>query len=222
MKFAKEAIVEAKKMEADILVLPAGYLFADNNDEFDRISKEMIGYAQSVGITFMFGIDREKKDIKKDWSEHVKNQSVPWFGIIWDDIKKESMVIRQRSISSNDQYLAPDSVCSEIIYITFNDQMIPILMCGEIFNERIKKTIMNYKEKIKIVIDMAHFGKGLRIWQPMSKFGNNGIASTCSTHVDKKGAVKYFFTSKGENISSDKIDKEIGWDPQIEMKLWDI
>lgn len=219
---AKVAIEKAKEMNADILSLPAGYLFAQEKEKIDDIANAIIEYAQQEDITVIFGVDQKFKKPSNGWINEVKSGTLPCFCYVWNNNDKKLYKWRQRSINSRDQQYTLESSCHELRLIKYKDSNISILMCGEIFNRRIRDNLIKNKDAIKIVIDLAHKGKGLRVFKPMMILSRDGISSVVSVHVNKVNAMKYHYSSKCEKLSARDFDAEIVNSPRIEMKLWDV
>ena len=95
-----------------------------------------------------------------------------------------------------------------------------VLMCGEIFNHRIRDALVNYRPRPKVVIDVAHIGAGFRVPQGMKVLARHGLPSMCSVHAQREYATKYYYSPLEKCLSSSLRDAYIYGPPRIELKLW--
>ena len=227
---AKRVIDKAKEMSADILAFPAGYLFVTDEHKVNFEANKIVKYVKDKGITVIFGVDFKSKNdnMTQKTSKNREKvtrpcQPLPNTCYAWNNDDKKLYKWRQRSFNSKNQR-CPESYWSESRFIKHEDLNIAVLICGEIFNEQIREYLIANRHDIKIIIDLAHTGKGFRVSKTMENLGKNGIASVISVHVDTKNAMKHHYSSEGKKLSVRDFDAEIVSDngPRIEMKLWDI
>jgi hypothetical protein len=97
-----------------------------------------------------------------------------------------------------------------------------LLLCGELFNERIRNALI--KKSPKIVVDLVHRGHGFRSSSAMKKLCRDGIASALSAHVQKHNAMKRcYIPGEGCGNVSRPVSKDIiKGPPRIELELFEI
>ena len=140
------------------------------------------------------------------------------YGYAWSPTEEMIHYWRQRSTNSDNQWLVDDKRCKEVRLLMIGDETLGVLICGEIFNERIRDALRKHKPRPEVTADIGHRGAGFRISKGMKKLG---LASMCSLHVQRKGA------SKPRFIPGVGYESDSGWDevvegpPRIEIKLWE-
>ena len=111
----------------------------------------------------------------------------------------------------------------DVRLLTTEDGVVGVLLCGELFNERIRNALI--KRSPKIVVDLVHRGQGFRSAGAMKKLCRYGIASACSAHVRKDDAMKRCYIpsdGKDGNVSIRGFDSIIEGPPRIELKLFEV
>ena len=219
LKIAERAIEKASKLDADILVLPAGFFMCRNSALRDENALSLIEIAKQFNIAIIFGIDQQEKNLSDDYVQEIIEERLPFWCYAWsrnDGIKYWN----QRSTNSANQKYASDKICNDLRTITVNGEKLAILMCGEIFNRRIRDTLANNSKNIKVVADVAHKGRQFRIDGSMRILANSGLSSVCSVHVQKEFAMKRCYRASGTKLSTTTYDTYVYGPPRIEMKLW--
>lgn len=211
---------KAVKLEADLLALPTGFFTARSLRAQDAMAYNLISKAKQLGIAIVFGIDREAKNPKTDWEILIKGQLLLYYGYAWSPSDNLTYCWQQRSSTSGNQKLVSDEHCKEVRLLKVSDDYIGILLCGEIFNQRIRNALANHLPRPKVVVDLAHIGAGLRIWQGMKKLAELGLASICSVHTQHEYATKHCYTPEKGRRSTSVPDDYICGPPRIELKLW--
>jgi hypothetical protein len=225
LEAAKQALIEAKALKAgaDIVVLPAGFFTTRDSKSRQHLADSLISKAKELGIAIAFGVDEEVKASSKSWKlgkrRGKKNgwSPLPLYGYAWSPTDPEKHCWYQRSTNSADQWLVPDEKCKEVRLLNIGGETLAVLMCGELFNQRIRKALRDHSPPPKVTADLVHIGAGFRASQGMKKLG---LASVCSLHVQRKNAAKpVYFPGKGY-VSSRDSDRVIEGPPRIELKLW--
>ena len=217
---AELALAKAADLGADLIVLPGGFFTAHSSRARDTIANSLISKAKEIGIAIIFGIDQDSKDLSKDWVPAIRNGALPFYVFAWSPSENAIHFWRQRSITSEDQRWAPDSSCKEARLLRIADREVGILICGEIFNQRIRNSLANRSPRPKVIVDVAHVGGGFRVWQGMKKLAKLGLASVCSVHVQREYAVKYCYDPKMGCLSTRIRDDYVFGPLRIELKLW--
>ncbi|MBA4312455.1 MAG: hypothetical protein C0417_07475 [Chlorobiaceae bacterium] len=218
MTLLSNAADELSRYSVHLFCLPGGYFFASNSAEYVAIQRQITNLATNVGIDLLVGLDTDIKNPHPN-DELVSLYKLPSFSI-FASTDGRSDKWRQRSTTSTNQYLVLDALCKEE-RLLFASPRIEVLLCGEIFNERIQAALAF--RNTKIVIDQAHTASRFRVFAPMKRLATNGISSLCSVHADVRGSIKHCYIpgpSGWQRNSSRKIDLEIGNKPRLEIKIW--
>jgi len=202
----KQAMERAISLQADILVLPGGFLVSKNSESKQKLADSLIDKARSLEIALAFGVD--------DYD--AKN--IGAFGFAWSPTEDISHCWKQRSSTSKDKI--PQNLCEDVHILRIGNDLVGVLICGEIFNKYIVAALN--KKKPKIVVDLVHVGQGFEVHGAMKKFSENGIASACSLHAKGQNAMKRCYLPITGNISTRNSDTIIRGPPRIELKSFEI
>ncbi len=222
LKAGKLAIAKAKSLGADILVLPGGFVVGNDSRSRQRISDALIDEARSLELAVVFGVD-----------DHSWPQA---YGYAWSPVDKMAYSWEQRSSTrhwnkrseqpitlTDNQWEAKLKSYDDVRLLTTEGGVVGVLLCGELFNERIRDALI--KRRPKIVVDLIHRGHGFRSTGAMKRLCHYGITSACSAHVQKVGAMKRcYIPGKGNdgNASTIGLDDRIEGPPRIELKLFEV
>lgn len=217
---AERALEKAAKLGADLLALPTGFFTARSLRAQDAMAYTLISKAKQLGIAIVFGIDRETKNPKTDWEILSKGQLLLYYGYAWSPIDNLTYCWQQRSSTSGNQKLVLDEYCKKVRLLRVSDDYIGILLCGEIFNQRVRNTLANHSPRPKVVVDLAHIAGGLRVWRGMKILAEKGLASICSVHAQREYAVKHCYVPERGRLSTRIPDAYVSGPPRIELKLW--
>jgi len=216
---------ELKRKEVAFWALPGGYLFARSQSHFKKLADEIVKEAKKRGIAIAVGIDLDEKTSKEDWTEEIKLGKLPWFAVCFTPKSKDYYIWRQRSNTSKNQRATPKEYCLEERVIEIGNKNIEILLCGEIFNKRIRDAAANRNPNA--IFDLGHTSAGFRVHSAMKILAKKGIISFCSVHADLFNAMKYcYFPLKNEigykSYSTRERDIMITNESlTIEIKIWD-
>lgn len=217
---AKRALEKATNLGADLIVLPAGFFTAGSSQARETIAQSLIRTAKQLGIAVVFGVDQEVKSLSRDYTREIQKCGLPFYGYAWSPSENVIHCWVQRSTNNSNQWSAQERVCTEMRLLTIGDEIIAVLMCGEIFNQRIRQALANYQPRAKVVVDVAHVGSGFRVFQGMKVLARLGLPSVCSVHTQREFAVKHCYVPPGTRLSSDSRDGHVYGPPSIELKLW--
>ncbi len=222
LKAGKLAMAKAKSLGADILVLPGGFVVGNNFKSRQQIADVLIDEARSLERAVVFGVDDQS------WPQA--------YGYAWSPVDKMTYSWEQRSSTrhwnkrsgqpitlTDNQWEAKRQSYDDVRLLTTEGGLVGVLLCGELFNERIRNALI--KRRPKIVVDLIHRGHGFRSTDAMKKFCHYGIASACSAHVQKEGAMKRCYipgNGNDGNASTIKLDDRIEGPPRIELKLFEV
>ncbi|MDD2756918.1 MAG: hypothetical protein PHS80_15500 [Methanothrix sp.] len=222
LKAGKLAMAKAKSLGADILVLPGGFVVGNDFKSRQKIAYALTTEARGLELAVVFGVD--------DNSWHLA------YGYAWSPVDKVVYSWEERSstrswnkrnkqpnILTDNQWEAKLKSYDDVRLLTTVGGVVGVLLCGELFNERIRNALI--KRSPKIAVDLIHRGHGFRSTGAMKRLCHYGIASACSAHVQKVGAMKRcYIPGKGNNGNASTIglDARIEGPPRIELKLFEV
>lgn len=212
-----------------LVCFPGGYLFCRNEREILELRKKLEHLSAELSVTIAVGVDMAKKSIDKaggtEDSDRIRKKLIreyrlPWFAVCaYPD--GTSDLWRQRSIDNSSQYDAPDDCCSEFHGVRGLIPQTEILMCGEIFNKRIRAGVIS--RGTQLVVDLGHHSKGFRVHAAMKPLASQGVTTLCSVLANKLNATKYCYVPNSSvhlTCSTTSSDFTVGLKPRIEMKIW--
>jgi hypothetical protein len=129
-----EAMDIAKSSGADILILPAGFLFHNNSKSRHEIAGAIIDKARKLKLAVVFGIDG------MDDSDRIQA-----YGYAWSPTENITYCWKQRSSNSQDQWDISQQLCDEVRLLRLKCGDVGVLLCGELFNKRIRDALINEK-----------------------------------------------------------------------------
>jgi hypothetical protein len=197
LRAGERALEKAAELGSQLIALPAGFFTARSSLARDNIAQALISKARKLGIATVFGVDEDSKALSEDWVPAVRSEALPFCVFAWSPSENAIHSWRQRSITSEDQRWAPDSSCKEARLLRIGGGEVGILICGEIFNQRIRNSLANRSPRPKVIVDVTHVGSGFRVWQGMKQLAELSLTSVCSVHVQREYAVKYCHDPKG-------------------------
>lgn len=218
---AEQALTEAIKLGADVLVLPGGFFTAQTAQTRNSIAASLINIARPQNIAVVFGVDQSVKNLSADFRPEIRKGTLPFYVYVWSPTNEgPPYPWNQRSTNSDNQWDASEARCRAVRLLRVKDEILGVLICGEIFNQRIREALANNRPRPKVVIDVAHVGSRFRVFQGMKKLAELGLASLCSVHVQREYATKHCWVPPGRNISIRIPDSHVYGPPRIELKLW--
>ena len=221
LKIAELALEKAIKLGARVLVLPAEFFTTYTSRARKNISSSLINIAKRLNIAVVFGVDQIPKNHSKNWKQEICGKGLPWYGYAWSPTENIKHCWSQRSYNSTNQEWSPEKRCNEVRLFRVGNKAVGVLMCGEIFNERIRKALAKYHPKLTVVIDVAHYSQGFRVHAGMKILAKKyRLASVCSVHAECRYATKYCYLPQKGALSSWNVDGCVKGPPRIELKLW--
>ena len=221
LKIAELALEKTIKLGACVLVLPAGFFTTHTSRARKNITLSLINIARRLNVAIVFGVDQVPKNHSKNWKREIKGKGLPWYGYAWSPTENIKYCWSQRSFTSTNQWWSPEKRCSEVRLFRIGNEVLAVLMCGEIFNERIRNALAKHHPKPKVVIDIAHYSQGFRVHAGMKVLAKKyRLASVCSVHTQCHSAQKYCYLPQKGSVSSRNVDGCVSGPPRIELKLW--
>ena len=218
MVFLSNAVAQLSNIGVDLFCLPGGYLYVSHNDQIHELKTQIEHLAKNANIDLLVGIDF---DVKNNFptDKLVQLGRLPAFSFFASRDGRVTMW-RQRTTNSANQHFVSNNVCQEERLLRATPR-VEALICGEIFNQRIRDGIS--MRNTVLVIDQAHTSFRFRVSGSMKSLTKNGISSLCSVHTNSIGGVKYCYVpeQRGNGSKSSRIiDIEVGALPRIEIKIW--
>jgi len=212
-----------KRSGVSLATFPGGYLQARDLIEIEQLIKVLKRLSKKHGICIALGID-----ISHKWESindtKIKKHELPLFGVVISPNLKSPKLWRQRSTNNDNQKLVMGKLCNENRAILINNKKIETLMCGEIFNSRVRNSLLN--RKVDIAIDLGHTSGGFRVFSAMKVLAKGGVKVFCSVHSQAQNSMKYsYYPSKRngyKNMSTRISDFTVGETPRLELKVWEI
>ncbi|MGD0545525.1 MAG: hypothetical protein ABSB65_14040 [Candidatus Acidiferrales bacterium] len=215
----KEALERAKREEARLLCLPGGYFCVRSDSERKKVESRIVQAAKQAGVAVALGIDRSKGRRTNKKKTSKSNTDYQSFAIAWSRLQKPE-TWPQRSSNTTDQWDVPEKDCNRPQTLSVAGKRIEVLACGELFNERIRNSIIDRHPDA--VVDLSHDGRGFRADHSMKLLARQGMYTFCCTHANKKGAMKRAFAPGGRKTSTPEANSVITGKPRIEMKICEI
>jgi len=220
IKAANAALAEASRLVVDALVLPGGFLSASATRVRDDVANAVIDLGKRWGVAVFFGVDQEQKVVSKDWKREITGVGLPWYGYAWSPAENIVHVWRQRTFNRDNQWWISDERCEELRLVRLIQGDVAVLLCGEMFNQRIRSELARHRSRFTVVIDMAHTSKGLR-YAGLRVLSNLGIPAICSVHTARAEAKKPGYLPGVGNVSTRDMDGYVEGPPRIELKVWE-
>lgn len=200
----------------DLFVLPAGFLYAPDWATVSTLSDEVVRRAEEVGLAVAVGIDLNRADLP---SSVRLGAGLSAFTIGWSPASGRQIWV-QRSSSSTNRHLAGDAECDERRVLEVAGTPVGVLLCGEIFNSRIRTSVL--RQGLKIVVDLGHVSRGFRVFSGMKILTRANVdACLCSVHAGP-WAQKYCYGTGAIARSTRSFDFALGTAPRIEVRSWQI
>ncbi len=218
----RESIKKAKNEKTHLICFPGGYLFAKSKQSFKTLVRELEGIARQSKLFVAVGVDHDEKNLKRDCREKLPNEKLPFFAVcVGPRIK--TRIWPQRSSTNEDQYDISPKLCSQGRSLTISGKTTEILMCGEIFNQKIRASIL--ERKPDLAIDLGHLSQGFRVHAAMKVLAKSGVPTFCSVHAQTQKARKYCYIpgrKKSVCKSTNQIDFGLDGPPHLEFKIWGV
>ena len=212
-----EALEKAKANGHQLLCLPGGYFCVGSEAEVEAAKSRIVQEAKRTGIAVAVGIDYPPTNPDTDYL--VQTRALTSFAVTWSPEQDEPSW-RQRSTNSKNQKFPSGEICAQPQTLLVAGKEIEILSCGELFNERIRNSVI--ARHPDAVVDLSHNGKGFRAERSLKLLAENDMYSFCSTHATKKGAKKRGFAPGAHKLSTRETDCVTTGVPRIEIKGWEI
>jgi hypothetical protein len=221
LRVAERALIKACELGAHVLVLPGGFFTTRTDKARNSIATHLINIAKRQNVAAIFGVDQHVKNLSADYGPEIKRGALPFYAYVWSPIDEgPPLPWNQRSTNSQNQVEAPEALCREVRLIKItDDETVAILICGEIFNQRIRYALAEYRPRPKLVVDIAHTGHRFRVEQGMKKLAEQGFSSVCSVHVQCEFAMKRCYIAGKGLASTRTCDASLFGLPSIELKL---
>jgi len=220
LSVAEHAVEKARELGAQVLVLPGGFFTTRTSEARDSIAASLINVAKGQNIAVIFGVDQDTKHLN-DYTPAIRSGTLPFYVYVWSPTDEgPPHPWNQRSTNSENQRHVPEEHCRDVRFLRVGDDTIAVLICGEIFNKRIRRALADYHPRPKVVVDVAHQGYRFRVERGMEKLAEEGLSSVCSVHVQCEFAKKRCYIAGKRHASTGTYDAWLFGPPRIELKLF--
>ena len=163
----REAIAKSHARKADLLCLPGGYFYyASSNPrtkplestepQLVRLIEAIKALVKDCQLAVAVGLDLAEKDPNGGNERDVRDGTLPWYALCWSPSNGRLDCWNQRSITSAHTSVCSLSRCNQARTMQVQGGQVEILMCGDIFNSRIRDAITQRHQKPLALVDMAH------------------------------------------------------------------
>ena len=207
----REALARLVAEGVELVAIPAGFLTVDSDDAVTGAISDLAAAVDGCGVAVVGGVDvehpkRGKADVETD--ELTAANRLPYFGFAAypTAVSGEIPLWRQASTTSGNADLAPDeSLPDRTRLIEFGERTLLPLLCGEVFNWRIRERAAELAPRL--VIDLGHIGMGQGLI-PATR--NVATGAGCAVaHTQHVGNGSYHFVSADGEQQSEPTGN--GW-----------
>ena len=221
LSVAERAVGKAAELGAHVLVLPGGFFATRTSKARHSIATSLINIAKREKVAVIFGVNQDVKNLSTDYRPEIKRGTLPFYAYVWSPTDEgPPHPWNQRSTNRENQGEAPEGLCRDVRLLKIEDETVAVLICGEIFNQRIRYALADYRPRPKVVVDVAHTGHRFRVERGMEKIAEQGLSSVCSVHVQCEFAKKRCYVAGKGHASTTTYDAWLFGPPRIELKLW--
>jgi hypothetical protein len=212
----REALDRLRSSGTAFFALPAGFLYAPDWATLATLKDEVVRRAEEANLAVAVGIDLNPAALP---SSVRLGAGLSAFTIGWSPASGRQLWV-QRSSSSANHHLAGDAGCSERRVLEVAGRPVGVLLCGEIFNPRIRTSVV--RQGMKVVVDLGHVSRGFRVFSGMKILTRGGVdLCLCSVHAGH-WAQKYCYGTGAISRSTRSFDFAVGAAPRIEVRSWQI
>lgn len=235
LELLERTIATAARTGIAMVFFPAGYFIANDAEVFDWICARVFEVSKKYNMPVAVGIDLASKDVgdkNKDDKKWEKAQvrsglGFPWYVAVSNPAKGFYTVWNQRSVRGKHSPLGPLHVCEEHRTVPLEDSGIEVLICGEIFNSRIRDSIGARRDILRLAVDLAHDSFRYYVSETMRVFSiEQELPVFCAGHADGRDAVNYAFYPRGQKVTTPQSifvpAKQIVHAPYLTMRIWTI
>ncbi len=215
LKAFSDALAQLYERQVRLFVLPAGYLYASSWPVLEAQAERLQREASPSGIAYAVGIDL--------WPDarpqrFAVGNGLTAFTAAWSSTTGP-VLWQQRSTSATNQWTATALECEEPRTLDVDGEPIELLTCGEIFNERIRTSVI--ARGVPTVVDLGHVSQRFRVHAGMKILTRYGVRTAlCSVHCGPWGQ-KDCYTAGAVTQSSRRADITVDRDPRLEIAVWD-
>lgn len=211
----RKILQQSCERNCDVVCLAGGYLTTQSKRERDKLAEILVGEAKHYGIAIVVGIDviGKQSAFAVSWSP---DDGSSWY--MWEQRSSTSTDWRTASNSKREKY-------REKRTLTAAEGKIEVLLCGEIFNPVIRNSIVERKDRLKAIVDIAHEGGGgfNRATKTMRELAKkSGLSIFCSIHTKSRNTLKRRCDPTGILASTCESDIIIESPLWAELKIWDV
>jgi hypothetical protein len=171
------------ELGVELVVFPAGYVTAETEADTADLLEPLFEYACRKSLGFVLGVDLasacDMADNKENVDTHLQNHSLPCLQYAYCPDTQSSQVWRQRSCTS---LQARNLVASKWLieaprFITVKGHRIELVLCGEIYDERLGEAIEKRKPELCVVTGHKGMPRFFRTLQRLTPLKLNLLLS---------------------------------------------
>ena len=199
--------------DARLLLIPAGFLTADSEENVPELVQEVRRVAKVAGVAVIGGIDVNGAVSKRSLSmeEAVREGRIGYFGFAAGAgvMPSKGRCWRQTSITSADAKDFPqDSIPGAERVVRVDGLRIAILICGELFNWKIRNAVSEMGSDL--VVDIGHVSMGTGTIPAMRSVAKKSECPVAhSHHLKWYGGSLHFVDAQGRQQSVPVDDEHV-------------
>jgi hypothetical protein len=175
----------AKEEGASLLVLPAGYLRAEDESPaaITTTAAPLVDAARAHGIGILVGVDACPLGWggKRNYDRLIEAGRLPLYGVAWSPGLRSVRVWRQRSTTSTNWRDVPGQERRAVRALRIGGRNVGVVLCGEAFSRDVRDAIVG--DGLDVAILIAHGAVGLRHWQALKWFSFHGVSCVRAVHA---------------------------------------
>ena len=226
---------KAADMGIAMVFFPARYFFTEMAWSFDRLCDRIIEISTKYDVAIAVGIDLMRKDIlsmgqsDKEWMlKQVKcGTGFPWYAVVCNPREGFSDIWHLRSVNWKHSRTGPAHVCKKPRTVPIEGSGIEILLCGEVFNARIRDSVGKRRSDLLAAVDLVHDLDGYMISDTMKEFSIlQQVRIFIAGHAKARSAGCYAFYPRGKK----KVPvgnrflclRPKAREPYLTMRIWNV
>lgn len=202
---ARAVLAWAAEKQADLVVLPAGYLRARaiKAASVHAAAAPVLRAAHETEMAVIVGVDACEQDFRVIDPTWVEKGDVPQWLAAWSPESRAAFYWRQRSTTSSDAHLVPEKASEEVRLLVVGRALVGVVACGEGFNPKLREKLLAAKPALAVM--PAHIASGIRHWQALSRLAENGVPTLRAVHANEAENVLWRGKAKSEAIATERI-----------------
>ena len=152
---AAKALIDAPPNGSQLIVLPAGFLRAPNEEVALQAAQDLVEVARKKRVAVIVGVHGGKQG-------SVKHGTLQSYLMCWAPGMSRPCTWRQRSETSADAGDAPPELFVETRLLNVAGRNVAPIACGEVFSPIVREDVAKLKPHVAVLA--AHQASGARHW----------------------------------------------------------